>query len=86
MIPQYLSDQNGIPNSIVIPLEEWNRLTKKYNGLENELDDNNIYNLSDEQEKVIDIALNSMKRGNEISHDTIMKETRKKYPQLFKNK
>lgn len=45
-----------------------------------------VYQLSKQQEKAIDKALSSLKNGNSIPHETVIEETRKKYPQLFKNK
>ena len=78
---QYISDQNGVHKSVVISIEDWNKMKEKYSDLENELD-NNFYHLSKEQEIAIDKALNS---GKEISHNSVIKETKKKYPHLFKN-
>ncbi len=82
---QYISDQNGIHRSVVIPIEDWNRIKEKYSGLEDELSED-VYQLSKEQETAIDIALDAMNNGEEISHKSVMEETRKKYPQLFKNR
>ncbi len=82
---QYISDKNGIHRSVVIPIEDWNRIKEKYSGLEDELNDDQ-YQLSKEQEKAIDIALDAMNNGEEISHKSVMEETREKYPQLFKNR
>lgn len=82
---QYISDQNGTHKSVVISIEDWNRIKQKYSGLEEDLN-NDVYSLSNEQEKAIDIALNSLENNGGIAHNTVMKETRKKYPQLFKNK
>lgn len=81
---QYISDQNGIHKSVVIPIEDWNRIKEKYSGLADEL--NEDYQLSKEQENAIDLALDAMKNGEEITHESVMSETRKKYPQLFKNR
>ncbi len=82
---QYISDQNGIHKSVVIPIEDWNRIKEKYSGLEDELSED-VYQLSKEQETAIDIALDAMNNGEEISHKSVTEETRKKYPQLFKNR
>lgn len=82
---QYISDQNGIHTSVVIPIDDWNRIKEKYSELEKELDQK-VYQLSKEQESAIDIALDAMNNGEEISQETVMEQTRKKYPQLFKNR
>jgi Putative addiction module component len=31
---QYLQDNNGNTTAVVVPIEEWNRFTEKYNDLE----------------------------------------------------
>lgn len=48
--------------------------------------DNDPYKLSNEQEKAIDQALDSVKENGGIPHKQVMAETRKRYPHLFKNK
>ena len=35
---QYISDNNDDAAGVFIPIKDWNILTKKYNGLEDELD------------------------------------------------
>ena len=82
---QYISDQNGIPKSVIIPIEDWNRIKEKYSGLEKELQDD-PYVLSNEQEEAIDQALESVKKNGGIPHKQVMAETRKRYPKLFKKK
>ena len=82
---QYISDSNGVPKSVVIPIEDWNRIKEKYSGLEKDLQQD-VYTLSDEQEKAIDKALESVKKDGGMSHEEVMKETRKRFPQLFKNR
>ena len=31
---QYLQDNNGITKAVVIPIDEWNKITEKYSDLE----------------------------------------------------
>ncbi len=31
---QYLQDNNGNTTAVVVPIQEWNQLTEKYDGLE----------------------------------------------------
>ena len=40
--------------------------------------------LSEEQKKAIDIALEEFERGEGIPHEVVMDETRKRYPKYFK--
>ncbi len=37
---QYISDSNGVPTGVFIPMSDWNKLKEKYNDIETEL--NNI--------------------------------------------
>jgi len=34
---QYISDSNGVPTGVFIPLSEWENLKEKHNGLEEDL-------------------------------------------------
>ncbi len=36
---QYISDSNGVPTGVFIPLKDWNKLKEKYNDIETELND-----------------------------------------------
>jgi hypothetical protein len=36
---QYISDGEGETTGVFIPIKEWNKLTKKYKGIELEVDD-----------------------------------------------
>lgn len=40
--------------------------------------------LSDFQKKAIDEALDDIEKGKVILHDEVMKETKKRFPHLFK--
>lgn len=40
--------------------------------------------LSEKQKKAIDIALDQVQRGETISHEAVMEETRNRYPKFFK--
>ncbi len=82
---QYISDSNGTPKSVIIPIDDWNRIKEKYSGLEKDLEQE-VYILSDKQEKAIDQALESVKKDGGMSHEQVMKETRKRFPQLFENR
>lgn len=49
---QYLQDNNGNTTAVVVPIEEWNRFTEKYNDLEE---------LPQWQQKIIDQRLDFIK-------------------------
>lgn len=36
---QYISDSNGVPTGVFIPMNDWNKLKEKYNNIETELND-----------------------------------------------
>lgn len=48
MKPQYTYDNNGNPIGVFLPIEDWNRITEKYNDIEE---------LPDWQKKLIDERL-----------------------------
>lgn len=39
---QFLSDNHGNRTAVVIPISDWNKLTEKYTGLENDVVSGNI--------------------------------------------
>lgn len=39
---QYISDSNGVPTGVFIPLNDWNKLKTKYNDIEKKLDNSSI--------------------------------------------
>ena len=36
---QYISDSNGVPTGVFIPMKDWNKLKEKYNDIETTLND-----------------------------------------------
>jgi len=36
---QYISDSNGVPTGVFIPMNDWKKLKEKYNDIETELND-----------------------------------------------
>ncbi|MEW7281087.1 addiction module protein [Aquimarina sp. 2201CG1-2-11] len=36
---QYISDSNGVPTGVFIPMKDWNKLKEKYNDIEIALND-----------------------------------------------
>ena len=45
---------------------------------------NKEFSLSVPQKKAIDEGLKSLEKGNKLSHDQVMKETKARYSKLFK--
>jgi hypothetical protein len=64
---QYLQDNNGNTTAVVVPIEEWNLLTEKYDGLED---------LPQWQKKIIDQRLEFAKNHPDqlVSLDIFLKE------------
>jgi len=64
---QYLQDNNGNTTAVVVPIQEWNLLTEKYNGLEE---------LPQWQKEVIDQRLGFVKNHPDqlVPLDNFMKE------------
>ncbi len=51
---QYLQDKNGTTTAVLIPIDEWKRITEKYNDLEE---------IPQWQKKLIDDRLNHLKEN-----------------------
>lgn len=82
---KYISEVDGDKSGIFIPIDEWNKLIKKYAGLEKEVDDD-IYELSEEQKQAINSAISSLNEGKGLSHKNVIMETKQRYPKLFPDK
>ena len=39
---QYISDSNGVPTGVFIPLKDWDELKAKYNDIKDKLEDSGI--------------------------------------------
>lgn len=55
---QYISDSNGVPKSVVIPIEDWNRLKEKYSDIEKDL-----YDIPQWQKDELDKRMESYKNN-----------------------
>jgi len=55
---QYISDSNGVPTGVFIPLSEWENIKTKYDGLEEDLTKSDIPNW---QKKELDKRLEDYK-------------------------
>jgi hypothetical protein len=64
---QYLQDNKGNTTAVVVPIEEWNKFTEKYNDLED---------LPQWQKKIIDQRLDFVKNHPDelVPLDDFMKE------------
>lgn len=79
---QYISDSNGVPTGVFIPLSEWENLKNKYNDLEKDLSKKET--LSPELKKALDKGFNDVKEGHVKSHEEVMKQAKLKFPNLYK--
>lgn len=57
---QYISDSNGVPTGVFIPLSEWESVKDKYSGLEEDLTNSDI---PDWQKKELDKRLEEYKNN-----------------------
>lgn len=75
MTLQYLTDVKGQYTGVFIPISEWERLKKKYAGLENELND-----IPDWHKKLLDERLADYEKNPEqvLDFDAVMDEIDKK--------
>jgi hypothetical protein len=64
---QYIQDYNGVTTAVVVPIAEWNRITEKYNDLED---------LPQWQKNIIDQRLDFVKNHPDqlIALDDFIKE------------
>lgn len=52
---QYISDKNGVTTSVVIPIQDWEELKRKYAELEKE--ENNMMEVPDWHKSILDQRL-----------------------------
>lgn len=81
---KYISEVDGDKPGIFIPIDEWKKLIKKYEGLEKEVDDD--IELSEEQKQAINSAISSLNEGKGLLHKNVIMETKQRYPKLFPDK
>lgn len=80
---QYISDSNGNPTDVIIPIDQWNAIKSHF--FEDDNGDEQIYNLSKAQEQAINVALQQLEEGKGIPHEQVMMETRQRFPEYFKS-
>lgn len=83
---QYISDSNGNPTGVFIPLNEWEKLKEQYSDIEQKINETNVASLTQEQKNAIDEGLLELELGKGISHNDVMDEARMRYPELYISK
>ena len=67
MILQYVTDQNGITTSVIIPIQEWEELKRKYTDLEKE--ESQMTGIPDWHKGIIDQRLADRVKNPDSSMD-----------------
>lgn len=80
---KYISKSDGSEAGVFLTTEEWNRVKTKFSGIENELE-NDFYELTDEQDKAIELAIASINDSKGIPNEEVVKETKARYSRLFR--
>ena len=76
---QYINDSQGNPTGVFIPIEEWQSLKQKYNGLQE--DELQNFEIPDWHKIILDERLEDHRKNpqNEQNFDMMLKGIRKKY-------
>jgi hypothetical protein len=76
---QYINDSQGNPTGVFIPIEEWQSLKQKYNGLQE--DELQNFEIPEWHKKILDERLEDHRKNpqNEQNFDMMLKGIRKKY-------
>jgi hypothetical protein len=74
---QYISDKNGITTSVVIPIQDWEDLKRKYAELEKE--ENNMLEMPEWHKSIIDqrLADKDSNSGSMLDFDQAMDDIEK---------
>jgi hypothetical protein len=67
---QYISDSNGKTTGVFIPINEWNMLKSKFEGLENEIIDIPEWQINEVRERVAEYKKNPAKHSLDLK-DTL---------------
>ena len=81
---QYISDSKGNPKSVIIPIDDWNRIKQKYDGIEKDIQQDWYDLLSQEDKEAIEIGLQQANSGHTIPHSEVMQSVKNKIEQLKK--
>ncbi|PKV50816.1 putative addiction module component [Aquimarina sp. MAR_2010_214] len=57
---EYITDENGLTKEVRIPIEDWNALTEKYQGIEEE-----VYEIPEWQKEEVRKRLKNIEEGKE---------------------
>jgi hypothetical protein len=64
---QYISDKNGVTTSVIIPIQDWEKLKRKYSELEKE--ESRMINMPDWHKGIIDQRLADRENSLDSSVD-----------------
>lgn len=78
---QYLSDSNGVPTGVFIPIKDWDLIKDKVESL---LEDDWYDDLSQDAKDKIELSLEQADNGDTISHKEVKKRMRAKIEELRK--
>ncbi len=78
---QYLSDSNGVPTGVFIPIKDWDLIKDKIKSL---LEDDWYNDLSQEAKDKIELSLEQADKGDTIPHDEVKRKMRLKIEELRK--
>ena len=78
---KYISDSNGTPRSVIIPIEDWNRIKDQLN-IESHPNNDWYDSLSDKDKKNIEISLQQADNGNTIHHHEVRQKINNKINKL----
>lgn len=78
MRTQIIQDHNGTPTGVFIPIKDWEKMKEKYPEID---DTKDVFELSDEQKKILDERLESYLKNpqNLKKFDDLLKNKREKY-------
>ncbi|MDR1877334.1 MAG: hypothetical protein LBQ84_06885 [Flavobacteriaceae bacterium] len=75
MKTQVIQDHNGVPTGVFIPIKVWEKMKKKYPGID---DTKEPFKLSDEQKKILD-SQDNLPLSEYQDNDEFIAELKKEY-------
>ena len=71
---QFITDQQGMPMGVFIPMQAWQTLTQQYPDIEKTNSEiSEIIRCSDEQRQAIALAQQAVARGEKVYHKDVQK-------------
>lgn len=75
MRTQVIKDHNGTPTCVFIPIQDWEKMKKKYPDID---DSNEVFKLSDEQKRILD-SQDDLDDSQYQDSDEFLAELKKEY-------